>query len=175
MMAEWTLVKRESRGSPDRQPHGLPGEGAAAPARLHRSENPQAPRFTLETLLHKGRLFIAVVRSTLHDFQTAILYSEYNSVFIINVNTPIPLKIASKRFGLPCAIISVTVNINQEPIDFLQGFLILCLPIQIFVPSVIIPKLFHQPTSIKSCSFKVLFPERTLAIRLSSSAIFSSE
>ena len=112
MMAEWTLVKREGRGSPDRQPHGLPGEGAAAPARLHRSENPQAPRFTLETLLHKGRLFIAVVRSTLHDFQTAILYSEYNSVFIINVNTPIPLKIASKRFGLPCAIISVTVNIN---------------------------------------------------------------
>ena len=79
----------------------------------------------------------------------------YEPVLFINSPAPVAREIFPKRFRLPYAFISPTLNVTQKLIDSPERPFILSLPVQIFPPSIRAELEFHQP-SIRSNSDNVL-------------------
>ena len=62
-----------------------------------------------------------------------------DAILRVDANTPKAREIALERFGLSLTVIAAAVNALKKTIDFLECLLILRLPVQIIIPSLIKP------------------------------------
>ena len=68
---------------------------------------------------------------------------EHEPVGGIYADAPPTRKATFKRFRLPDAVIAIAFNAFEKIVDALDGFLVTYLPIGIFRPCPVIPKLLH--------------------------------
>ncbi len=115
-------------------------------------------------------LIMSLTRNNLYYITTN---SIHQPIHIINPTTPKPTHIFLQWFWFPNTIKISSLNIFQQYINTLSYFLILCLPVDIILPCLIKPNLFHSSTSIISCSTP--FPALRASTPLCKCAILLSE
>jgi len=77
--------------------------------------------------------------AALNKYKLVFFNAINNAVIIINTSTPITLPISFQRFRVAYTLIGVTFDVSDKLVDFLQGFSVLSLPIEIIIPCVISP------------------------------------
>ena len=94
---------------------------------------------------------VAVVSSTMNDFNYFLLYSIYKPVFFVNFSAPIPGHLVFQRFRFADSIVPVALNIFYQQVDSLQGLFVLGLPVQIIFPGFFVPNFTHfRPLSVRA-------------------------
>ena len=78
---------------------------------------------------------IIIVWFALSYFYIFAVYPIYKPISIVNFSAPPSRPITFKRFGTAYTDILISVDVLQKLIKFFKRFSILCLPIQIIIPS----------------------------------------
>ena len=84
--------------------------------------------------------------STRMDDQLAALDHEDKAVLLVDADAPPADEVASQGFGLPDAVIAISLYARDERIDAFERTPIKTLPLKVLIPRKVMPKLFHART-----------------------------
>lgn len=88
-------------------------------------------------------LFVIIVAATLRYVNSALIIGVYETIFLVNAATVKPMKITLQGFGFTNAFQrTIALYVFDQEVDALEGFLVLCLPVQVIIPSLISPCFF---------------------------------
>lgn len=103
-------------------------------------------------------LFVTIMPTAVGDVYTSMFNVVDKAVFFIDSTAKLSLQIAFQGFWLANAMhCAVSFNIFYKLIDAFQGLFILCLPVQVIIPSVIRPDFLthRQPRLVREqCLFQ---------------------
>ena len=85
-----------------------------------------------------GASLVVVVSAALRDVELAVLYTIDKTVFLVDPSTEESLQVFFQCFRIANALHrAVSLNVFDECVYSLEGFPILCLPIQVVVPCLV--------------------------------------
>ena len=95
-------------------------------------------------------LLVVVMAATLCDLELTVFNAVDQSVFFIDPAAEEALQVSFQCFRFADALHrAVSVDVFDERVNAFEGFLVLCLPIQVVLPRLIRPDYIHRPRSAR--------------------------
>ena len=95
-------------------------------------------------------LLVVVMAATLRDLELTVFNAVDQTVFFIDPAAEEALQVSFQCFRFADALHrSVSVDVFDERVNAFEGFLVLCLPIQVILPRLIRPDFIHRPRSAR--------------------------
>ena len=95
-------------------------------------------------------LLVVVMAATLRDLELTVFNAVDQTIFFIDPAAEEALQVPFQCFRFADALHrSVSVDVFDERVNAFEGFLVLCLPIQVVLPRLIRPYFIHRPRSAR--------------------------